>query len=151
MSYYIVGTMIVSALVSANAQKNQAAANQAIADQNAAVAESQAQDAVKRGDQEASAAMRRARALAGAQRAGFSARGIDITDGTAADILDQTDFFGQIDAETARTNAKKEAWNLRARKRGYEIESSASNPNAAFSNSLLSSAGSVAGSWYRKG
>lgn len=148
MSYFVVGALIVGALVSAKGAHDQADTNQKIASNNAAIAESQAQDATRRGDEEASAAMRRARQVAGAQRAGFSARGIDITDGTAADILDQTDFFGQVDAATARTNGQKEAWNLRARKRGYEIEGNANNPNRAATTSLLGSSGAVAKQWY---
>jgi hypothetical protein len=151
MSYYVLGTLVLSALVSAKGSYDQNKVAQGIADNNAAIAETQAQDATRRGDEEAAAAMRRARQLAGAQRAGFSARGIDIAEGTAADIIDQTDFFGQVDAATARTNGQKEAWNLRARKRGYEIESNASNPNRAAAFSLLGSAGSVSKQWYAKG
>jgi len=151
MSYYVVGTLIVSALVGANASRQQAQANRAIAEGNAQIAEMQAQDALKRGEEDAQVAQRRARQVAGAQRAAYSARGVDISDGTAADVIEQTDFFGQVDAATARTNARKEAWNARAQRRGYEIEASVNDPNRAFNSSLLGSAGTVAGAWYRRG
>lgn len=109
MSYFVVGTMIVSAIVGAVGARNQAKANHAIAQNNMAIADMQAEDSLKRGEQQAQEAQRKARAIASAQRAAYSARGLDISEGTPADVIEQTDFFGQADAATARTNARKEA------------------------------------------
>lgn len=148
MSYVALGVAIVGAITAASAANQQAKTNRQIANNNAAVAEAAAGDAEKRGEQNAIEATRKARQLASAQRAAFSARGVDVSEGTAADIIEQTDFFGQSDAATARTNARKEAWNARAQKRGYEIESAANDPGRATTYSLLGSATGVANKWY---
>lgn len=148
MAYYVIGTLIVSTLVSATAARNQARAAQAVASNNARVAELQAEDALKRGDQKAMEAQRRARMVASAQRAAYSARGLDISGGTPGEVIDQTDFFGQSDAATARTNSRKEAWAARVAQGNYQTQASASDPSGAFGATLLANAPAVAGRWY---
>lgn len=136
-----------SAAVGAKGAYDQARSAKNIANYNAQLAETQAQDARTRGDEEASRIRRQNNQLAGAQRAAFSAKGLDIGDGSVGDALDQTDFFSQVDQSTARQNAAKEAWNLRARKAGYEYEARNARPGQAAVASLLSSAPSVASKW----
>ena len=114
------------------------------ANYNASVAELESQDAKRAGDEEAAKVRRQNAQLAGAQRAGFSARGIDFTEGSAGDALDQTDFFSQIDQATAKQNAAKQAWNLRARKQGYQYEAAAQRPGFS---SLLAAGSTVASKW----
>lgn len=114
------------------------------ANYNAQVAELEAQDAKRSGDEEAAKVRRQNAQLAGAQRAGFSARGIDFTEGSAGDAMDQTDFFSQIDQATAKQNAAKQAWNLRARKQGYQYEAAAQRPGFS---SLLAAGSTVASKW----
>lgn len=138
-----------SAAMGAAGAYQQAKSTKQTANYNAQVAEIQAQDARARGDAEASRVRRQGAQLAGAQRAGFAAKGIDFGDGSAADALDQTDFFSQIDQNTARDNAAKEAWNLRARKASYEYEARAARPGQAGFTTLLGSAPSVADKWLR--
>ena len=84
----------------------------------------------------------------GQQRAGFSAKGVDIGEGSAADALDQTDFFSQIDQGVAKNNAQRAAWNTRAQKKGYEFQASSINPGAIAGATLLAGASDVAGKWY---
>lgn len=151
MSYFVVGSMIFSALYSARTAQVQANANRAIANNNAQVAEQQAQDAERRGEDQAMRAIRQARTVASAQRAAFAARGLDMSTGTPADILEQTDFFGQVDAATARTNGRREAWADRVSRGNYAIKAALSDPNQAYQSSLLSSAPAVAGYWKRNG
>lgn len=127
----------------------QSATAKATAKYNAQQADVAAQDAIKRGDDEAARAQRNANQMVGAQRAAFSARGIDISDGTAASLIDQTDFFGQADAVTARNNAKKEAYAYRARAAGFNAQADAESPLLSTAGSLLGSAGNVADKWYR--
>ena len=121
----------------------------ATAQANADAAEQNAQDALARGDKDAAAVMRQSRAAVGAQRAAYSARGLDISEGTPADVIDQTDFFGQSDAATARTNARREARAYRAQGAGFQAEAGSLNPWLNSSGALLSGAGSVADKWYR--
>lgn len=136
-----------STAVSARAAHVQTSVARDTANYNAQLAETQAQDARARGDEEASRIRRQNNQLAGAQRAAFSAKGLDIGDGSVSDALDQTDFFSQVDQSTARQNAAKEAWNLRARKAGYEFEARAAKPGQAAAMTLLSGASSVADKW----
>ena len=151
MSYWVIGTMIVSALTTAYAAQQQAKTNQEIANNNVAIADAQADDAKARGEQQAIDAQRKARMVASAQRAAYSARGLDISVGTPADVIEQTDFFGQADAATARTNANKEAWGDKMKGRGYGIQAAANDPNNALFGSLLGSAPAVANRWYSYG
>lgn len=146
----VIAFMAVSAVVSAVGARGQAKADRAAAQQNQAIAEVQASDATMRGEQEAQAINRNARQTVGAQRAAYAARGVDLGVGTPADVMDQTDFFGQADATTARNNAAKEAWGYRARGAGFAADAANANPNRAAGLSLLGSAGSVASSWYGK-
>lgn len=142
--------MAVGGGVSAFSAIQQGKTAQQVANNNATMAEYAAQDAQKRGEEDAMAVQRKAAALKSSQRVGLAASGLDLSYGTAADLQDQTDFFAQSDAATARTNASREAWRLRA---GGEQDRAAgaaarSNANLQAAGTLLSTAGSVAGKWY---
>ena len=137
-----------SAATSVGAAYQGARNQKAMANYNAQVAEQNAQDAIRQGDEEAAKVRRQYAQVGGQQRAGFAAKGIDFGEGSAADALDQTDFFSQADQITARNNAQRAAWNARAQKRGYEFQASAINPGAMAGATLLSGASDVAGKWY---
>lgn len=143
MTWANVAISVVAAISAASAyQQNR---NQRdMANYNAQVAETQAQDAVTRGNEEAAKVRRQYAQLAGQQRAGLAAKGLDIGDGSALEVFDQTDFFSTIDQQTARQNAAREAWNLRARKQGYQYEASAARPGQA---AFLAGASTVASRW----
>lgn len=94
---------------------------------------------------------RKAAAVRGAQRVGLAAHGLDLTYGTAQDLQDQTDFFGQADANTVRHNASKEAWSRRAQGANYSAEANATKPWLAGGSTLLAGAGQVADKWYSYG
>ncbi len=117
--------------------------NKAVANANAENAELQAQDALKRGEEARIEARRRGSILEGAQRAALSSRGLDISEGTAADTLTQTEFFTQSDEATARTNARREAWDRRAQRNSYRAQADAIQPGLT----LLAGAGNVASKW----
>lgn len=141
---------VVGAGISAYGMVQQGKTAQQIANNNAKMAEYAAQDAQKRGEEDAMAAQRKAAALKSSQRVALAANGLDLSYGTAADLQDQTDFFGQADAATARTNASREAWRLRA---GGQQDAAAgaaarSNANMQATGTLISAAGSVASKWY---
>lgn len=136
-----------SAATSVGAAYQGARDQKAVANYNAQVAEQNAQDAIRQGDEEAAKVQRQYAQVAGQQRAGFAANGIDADFGSAADALDQTDFFSQVDQATAKTNAQRAAWNVRAQKRGYEFQASAIKPGMLAGATLLTSASSVAQKW----
>jgi hypothetical protein len=147
----MLGVAAASAGAAAYTVHQQTKTQKAIAENNANIAEAAAQDAELRGEKAAQETLQQSRQLASAQRAAFSARGVDISEGTAAEVLGQTDFFGQMDAATARNNGRKEAWNARAQKVGYQIEERAARPGMAAGLSLLSSGSQVASRWYTAG
>lgn len=117
---------------------------------NAVMGEYAAQDAQRRGEEEAAAIQRKGASLKSAQRVSLAAKGLDLGYGTAADLQDQTDFFTQSDAATARTNAARDAWTARAQgaQAMAQGRAAASNANLAAAGSLLGSAGSVSDKWY---
>lgn len=140
---------VVSAAISAGSAYQQGQTAKKMANYNATMAEYAAVDAQRRGEQEVQAVQRRAAAIKGSQRSLMASRGLDLGEGTPAEIVDQTDFFGEQDINTARDNAKREAWSLRAR-RGQELfagDAAARQGNLQAAGTLIGSAGSVAGKW----
>lgn len=153
MSYFVMGATIASALVSASAAYTQGQTAKAIGRNNQILAEQAAQDALKRGEEEATAVRRRGDQVMGAQRAAQAAAGLDLTVGTAAELQDQTSFFSQQDQRTARMNAAREAWSKRAQGANYSAQGDAAarQGNLTATGSLIGGASQVATKWYPKG
>lgn len=116
---------------------------------NQVMAEYAAQDAQRRGEEDAQAVQRKAADLAGRQRSLMASRGLDLSAGTPAEILDQTDFFAEQDRRTTRMNAAREAWSTRAQgtQAAAEGRAQARNANLQAFSTLLGTTGSVAGKW----
>lgn len=150
MSYFVMGATIASALVSASAAYTQGQTAKAIGRNNQILAEQAAQDALRRGEEESTAARRRGDQVLGAQRAAQAASGLDLTVGTAAELQDQTSFFSQQDQRTARMNAAREAWSKRAQGANYSAQGDAAarQGNLTAAGSLIGSASQVSSKWY---
>lgn len=120
---------------------------------NQIMAEYAAQDALKRGEDEAMRARRQGDQLKGAQRASMAARGIDLGVGTAQELQDQTDFFSLTDQSTARDNAKRDAWSSRVAGTNAKAQGDAARRQGNLSafSTLLGSAGQVSGKWAQYG
>lgn len=138
-----------SGVMSAVGQYQQGQVAKQVARNNATMAEYAAQDAQRRGEEEAQAIQRKASQLSGTQRALMAARGLDLGVGTPAEILDQTDFFAEQDVNTSRFNASREAWSSRARGEQERLEGkyAARNANLQAFSTLLGTAGSVGEKW----
>jgi hypothetical protein len=126
-----------------------------VAENNAIIAGWKASDAITRGQTDVARQQLKTRQLKGAQRASLAARGVDLGEGSALNILTDTDFMGAIDANQITDNAAKEAWAYRQEASNYssnaELISSQSksiNPLGSGFSTLLSGAGNVASSWY---
>lgn len=153
-----VGT-VVSAygqMQASQAQKNAYEYQAAINANNAKVAEWQAQDAIRRGQDAEIDQRRKTAALKGSQRASLAARGLDISEGSALNILTDTDYLGEIDALTIRSNADKQAWAARVQGNNdmanaelLSMRADAENPLMEGAGTLLTGAGGVADRWYR--
>lgn len=123
--------------------------NKQIANNNAKMAEYAAQDAQRKGELDAQMVQRKASQLSGTQRSMMASRGLDISSGTPAELLDQTDFFGQTDANTARFNASQDAWAYKAEAQDLRSQGkwAARNANTQAFASLLGTTGAVADKW----
>ena len=155
--------MVASAAMSAYGAYNTAKGQQQalnyqgqVATVNAKRAEFAAQDAEERGQKEKQIARQRASAMTGAQRASLAARGMDLTTGSALDLLEDTQYFGELDQETIANNTNKEAWSIRARKDDYTASAAMQragagniSPGLSLATSLVNSGASVAKSWYK--
>lgn len=127
----------------------QAEAAKDSAEYNATVSEYAAQDAEARGRQEAMKARQQAAQLRGTQRATMAARGLDLGEGTPLSLLEQTDYFTEVDQATIRNNADKEAWAKRVQGTGFRNEADSINPGFSAMTTLLTGTGNVASQWYR--
>ena len=148
----------VQASQNADAQKQAADYNAQVANNNAITASQQRSSALQQGDLEAQNAMRKQASIIGDQRAQMSANGIDLTQGSAQDILASTKFLGGIDVNTIQSNAARQAWGYSVQ--GMNDKSAANletwransiNPSQiggmAAGTSILSSIGSAATSY----
>lgn len=148
----------VSAFKGSQASKDAYGAQADTSARNAQVAEWQAQDAERRGSVAAMSQRMKTNQLKGTQRARLAANGVDLGQGSALEILADTDYFGEVDAGTIQDNAAREAWAIRQQAAGFTAESTllrnrsdSETPWLAAGTSLLTSAGKVAGSWYPGG
>lgn len=124
---------------------------------NAQIAEWQAQDALARGAKAEQNQRLKTSQLAGAQRARLAASGVALDEGSALSILQDTEFMGEMDAANIRDSAQRDAWGYRTQGANYRSDASflssragSISPNSAAFDTLLTGAGTVADSWYRR-
>lgn len=122
---------------------------------NAGIAEKTAQSALSQGQQQVGMITQRAGDIKSAQRASMAANGIDLGEGSAAEVQASTDLSKQIDANTATANAVRAAWGYRMQVTNdqnaalmSQTSANSISPGMAGATSLLGSAGKVAQSWY---
>ncbi len=113
---------LAGAISSAGAMRAQGEYQRQQYEFNARIAELQAQDAMDRGDKEASHIRKKGNQIQGAQRAALAAQGIDISSGSALDVQVDTDSAIRQDMIQTRNNAWREAWGFRAQALGYQNE-----------------------------
>ncbi len=82
-------------------------------ERNARAAEFEAKDVIARGDKASAKARAAARYERGATRAQMAAQGIDVNSGSAADIQDDVTMIGEIEANTIKNNAWRQAFGLK--------------------------------------
>jgi hypothetical protein len=114
-----------------------------VARNNAISAEYQAQDALKRGEVAEAEQRRRTSMMKGSQTARLAGNGIDISEGSALQILSDTDWMGEQDALTVRDNASREAWAYRQQGSNAQSNSNMLRASADAQNPLLSGATSI--------
>ena len=127
-----------------------------LADTNAQIAELGAQSALAQGAKEEQRSRLQTTAIKKSQRVALAANGVDLGQGSAAELLTSTDLMGDIDANTIKANAVRSAWCYRTQATNYQNQAlmdraaaGAISPGAGAVASLLGSAGSVVQSWYQ--
>lgn len=121
------------------AMKQQGAYQKEMYDTNARLAGYQAEDAIRRGNQEAINYKTQAKKTIGAQRAALAASGVDISDGSALDIQQETAAQGAEGALQIKNNAWREAWGYRVQANQYSAQGYMAKSAADFQakNTLL--------------
>jgi hypothetical protein len=140
-----IGALIAGTAMSARAQYKAGKDQKKVAGFNADVAEQQAVDATRRGEEEVSSFRRQVRGLVGTQRAGFSGQNVDVGVGSAVDVRRDAEALGASDMERIRRNAEREAQGYRTEaenyRRGGQIAMSQGKWGAA--STILGGAGSL--------
>lgn len=127
-----------------------------MAEVNARIAEMGAQSALNQGHKQAASLTLRAGQMKSTQRAAMAANGIDLGEGSAAEVQASTDTMKDIDQNQILSNAVQSAWGYRMQGVNHQNEALMARANAkgikpgmALATSLLGSATSVLGSWYQ--
>jgi len=89
------------------------------------------------------------------QRATMAANGVDLSEGSAIDVLASTRVVGDINAAAIKTDALNQAWGYQVQAvnasnngRLYNAAAKDVNPNVSAATSLLTSATGAASKWY---
>jgi hypothetical protein len=93
-----------------------------IARQNADLADRDAKEIEKRGDKASSDYKNQVNQLKGQQRSSMAAQGIDINQGSAAEIQKETATLGALDALQLKNNAWREAFGMRGQANQYRAQ-----------------------------
>ena len=111
------------AMNESSSQKAQAEYQSDIAKNNAIVSNYQAQDAAKRGRAAAQDHMQKVAQVKGQQVATLASRGIDIGEGSALALLQDTDAMGKRDTNQILQNSRMEKWGLDIQTGNYNATS----------------------------
>ncbi|MCV5148793.1 hypothetical protein OFC46_01955 [Escherichia coli] len=133
------GAMLAMSGIQAYTQYQQGKYASKVAEANADIATSQANDAINRGNAEAEQRRRETRQRLGTQAATMGATGADLSSGTSLDIFGDTAQFGTLDALTTVNNAQREAYGYQVQGMNAIAEGNAakSQSNAAVTQTLL--------------
>jgi hypothetical protein len=158
-----IGMMAVAGAITAYSQHEAGvAANNAdkyqakVAENNAIMANRNAQDALDRGNVEASQAAAKNRALMGSQRATFASNGLLLNSGSVGDVLGSQAEMGSLDQLTIHSNAAREAQGFKVEANNYTASGQLLKAqgaqaelagNLAAAGTIAQTAGSVAGKW----
>ncbi len=150
----------VGAMQQANATAAAANYQAQVNENNAIIANRNAEDARKRGAVAEEEHRRKVSALQGRQTAVMSANGVDTTSGSPLDILADTAQMGELDALTIRGNADREAKGYEAQSMNFRAESGLNRMQAKSAKAagtigavgaVVSGFGQVADKWYKMG
>lgn len=110
-------------------------------------------DALNRGETEAQNAARKQSQLAGAQRAAMAANGVDVSFGSAADLMADTAMYGREEQSNIRNNTTREVqgYDINAANFGGQANAARSAAKGAIVSGALQSVSTIAGAAQRFG
>lgn len=141
------GLNVVGQIQQGKAQSAAYSAQEAADEQNARIAERQAQQAAISGAKEEREMRQRGAAVAGQQRAAYSASGLDIASGSPLDILQDTNYQNTLDVINIRQNTANTVWGYQTQQTNYLNQAAAARSAAknARRSSRIGALGSLAG------
>lgn len=148
---------VVGQMQQGAAAKDAAKYQEQVAKNNSIMAQRAAEDAKRRGEFQASQERLRMRLLLGSQRATFASRGVDLASGTVADVAAGTAQAGELDAQTALENSRREQQGFLVEANNYtaqgqlarfEGQNAQRASTIAAGGTILGGAGAVADKWY---
>ena len=147
------GTAVAGTAYSMYSANQSAHYQAAVEKNNSKIADQQAMNANAAGSYAADQARIRGNLARGSQATAFAANNVDMSTGSAADILGDTAMFTAQDERQARTNAALQSY-------GYQVQSTSDQGSAAYAlyrgktsqfSSFLNGASSTAGALGRTG
>lgn len=112
--------------MTAYGQYQQGQFSKEVGNYNAAVLDQKTEEAKKIGSINEARSRAQTAEVMGAQRAAMGASGLQVDSGSFGDILQDTAKYGELDAQTERSNALKQAW-------GYQTEAASSRMQGSMS------------------
>lgn len=149
----MIATTVIATAYQANVQRQEGKANADIAENNARLAQADADATNAMATRESEQQAWRTRALIGQQRAAIAGNNLDPVLGTPAEIMGETAMFGEVDQQTIRQNAARNAWGFNAQAQNFRTQGQLSrwSGNAQATGSILgglaSAASMGAGAW----
>ena len=150
------GQSAVGAYFNAQGQKSTLNAQADIDDINAKLQEMTAQSDLLQGQRQEQASYISYANIKSSQKTAFAANGIDLNSSTPLNVLTSTDTLKEVDAATIAANATRSAFGARQtglsfsnKAAGERLQAGAINPFMSATGSIISSAGTVADSWYK--
>lgn len=139
------------AYMQSKAQKDALGYQEKEAQMNAQLQGQMAEDAIARGNRDAQDHMQKAAMMKSSQKAAIAANGIDVSQGSPASILDDTDYMAKVDVGRIKGNAQREAWGYKvgqtnASNTALMLDAQGDNINPGM-NALMSGVSSVASNW----
>lgn len=151
MGYASLFIGLAETMHSVEAEKKENEAQQAEAARNQLLAERAAQDALSRGNVDASKARSEGTVTADAQFSAYANSGVDPTVGTAAAVQASTRAQAELDAQTLKNNAAREAWGFRTQGLSYQRQAGldAQRSKTKQAATILGGAGQAAAAYGR--
>jgi len=141
---------VAGTAMTAYGQIQQGKSAQAQGEYNARVTENNAIKARNQGTEKENQFRLQTQQLRKQQEAQFGANNVQLGSGSAADILAQTDMYGEVDALNIRNNTDDSVdnFNIDAQNERIKGNNARSAANVGAFSSLLSGAGAVSSKWY---